>query len=107
MDQKFFLYESTLNEWQMKEETGELATIPLMRVTDDPLDVFATVYSAALVSDTSQEAYSIMINRTIVVHDGYNDPDSGRWITTACIALSFLSFMTAWWKKEGTGRDRI
>lgn len=107
MKQKFFLYESTINEWQAKEETGDIATIPLINVTDDPLDIFTNVYSTALMADNSQEAYGLMINRTIVVHDGYNDPDSGRWITTSCTAYSVLSFMTAWWRKEGTGRDRI
>ncbi len=107
MEQKFFIYESTINEWQFKEEAGEIASIPLMLVTDDPLEIFGSVFSVALMSDTSKEAYSIMINRTIVVHDGYTDPHTCKWVSTACTPYSFLSFMTAWWKKEGTGRDRI
>lgn len=107
MRQKFLIYESTITEWQLKEEAGEIASIPLIRETDDALDVFITVYSAALMSDTSAEAYTNLINRTIVIHDGYIDQESGKWITTSCKAHSVLSFFTAWWRKEGTGRERI
>lgn len=107
MKQKFLIYESTLTEWQCKEETGEIASIPIIRETSDALDVLVTVYSAALMSDTSAEAYSSLLNRTIVIHDGYDDPKSGQWITTSCRPYSVLSFMTAWWRKEGTGRERV
>lgn len=107
MTQRFFLYESTINEWQLKEEAGEIASIPLIYETEDPADIIRTVYSAAMMADSSKEIYGLLINRTVVVHDGYEDLDSSRWITTSCRAHSILSFMTAWGRKEGTGRDRI
>ena len=107
MAQKFFLYESTINEWQLKEEAGEIASIPLIYETEDPADIIRTVYSAAMMADSSKETYVILINRTVVVHDGYEDRDSCRWISTSCRAHSILSFMTAWWRKEGAGRERI
>lgn len=107
MAQKFLLYESTINEWQFKEEAGEIASIPLIYETDDPLDIIRSVYSATMMADSSKEAYGLLINRTVVIHNGYNDDNTGYWISTSCSAHSILSFMTLWWKKEGTGRERV
>lgn len=38
MTQKFMIYESTISEWQIKEEAGDIESIPIIRETIDHLE---------------------------------------------------------------------
>lgn len=106
MTQKFLVYESMINEWQFKEEAGEIASIPLLYESFQPDWILGKLFEEAFTEETSKNAYEVLVTKTVVVHTGYLDK-SGCWVTTSCTPHSALSFFSAWWRKEGTGRERI